>query len=100
MLNYFANGHKAYSKERVEVYSQGRVAAVDNFRRTEAFGFTGFKGLKTKIDKGHEAQFQLLTDRLRNGGEPLIPWAEIENVTLASFAAIESLLKGEWVKVG
>ncbi|ABC78477.1 bi-domain-containing oxidoreductase [Syntrophus aciditrophicus] len=99
VINYFANGHKAYSKERVEVYSQGRIAIMDNFRKTEAYGFSGFKGLKTSIDKGHETQFKLLTDRLNHGGEALIPFSEIENVTLASFAAIESLKKGEWVKI-
>ncbi|WP_028894691.1 bi-domain-containing oxidoreductase [Syntrophorhabdus aromaticivorans] len=99
VINYFANGNKAYSKERVEVYSQGRVVVMDNFRRTEAYGFFGFKGLKTSINKGHETQFKLLTDRLLHGGETLIPFSEIENVTLASFAAIESLKKGEWVKI-
>lgn len=99
VVNYFANGHKAYSKERVEVYSQGRIAIMDNFRKTEAYGFSGFKGLKTSIDKGHETQFKLLTARLLHGGEALIPFYEIENVTLASFAAIESLKTGGWVKV-
>ena len=99
VVNYFANGHKGYSKERLEVYSQGRLAVMDNFRRTEAFGFSGFKGLKTKIDKGHEAQFRLLTERLCMGGEPLIPYTDIENVTLASFACVESLKTGVWVKV-
>jgi len=99
VVNYFANGNKGYSKERVEVFSQGRVAVIDNFRRTEAYGFKGFKGLKTRIDKGHGAQFKLITERLKNGGEALIPFADIENVTLASFACIESMIKGEWVTV-
>lgn len=99
VINYFANGHKAYSKERVEVYSQGRIAVIDNFRKTETYGFQGLKGLRTSIDKGHETQFKLLTDRLLRGGEALIPFSEIENVTLASFAAIESLKKGEWIKL-
>jgi len=99
VVNYFANGHKAYSKERVEVYSQGRISITDNFRKTESHGFSGFKGLHTSIDKGHEVQFKLLTDRLIRGGEALIPFAEIENVTLASFAAIESLKNGAWVKL-
>jgi predicted dehydrogenase len=31
VVNYFANGHKGYAKERVEVFSQGRVAVVDKF---------------------------------------------------------------------
>jgi hypothetical protein len=35
-----------------------------------------------------------------SGSSALIPFAELENVTLASFAALESLRKGEWVKVG
>jgi predicted dehydrogenase/threonine dehydrogenase-like Zn-dependent dehydrogenase len=99
VVNYFANGHKGYSKERVEVYSQGRVAVMDNFRKTEAYGFNGFKGLKTRIDKGHAAQFKLLTDRLRNGGEVLIPFHETENVTRASFACIECLKRDAWVTV-
>jgi predicted dehydrogenase/threonine dehydrogenase-like Zn-dependent dehydrogenase len=99
VINYFANGNKGYSKERVEVFSQGRVAVIDNFRRTEAYGFKGFKGLKTRIDKGHGAQFKLITEQLKNGSEALIPFADIENVTLASFACIESMIKGEWVFV-
>jgi hypothetical protein len=41
----------------------------------------------------------MLTERLKSGGEALIPFAEIENVTLASFACLESLVKGEWVGV-
>jgi predicted dehydrogenase/NADPH:quinone reductase-like Zn-dependent oxidoreductase len=99
VVNYFANGHKGYSKERVEVYSQGRTMVMDNFRRTEAFGFSGFKGLKTAIDKGHLAQFKLLTDRLLNGGEALISFADIENVTMASFACIESMMRNAWAPV-
>jgi hypothetical protein len=98
-VNYFANGHKSYAKERVEVYSQGRVAIMDNFIRTTAYGFKGFKGLKTKLDKGHDAQFKLLSERLTRGGGPLIPFNEIENVTRASFACLESLKRGEWVRV-
>ena len=97
MVNYFANGHNGYSKERVEVYSQGRVAIMENFRRTEAFGFAGLKRFKSRIDKGHARQFMLLSDRVRNGGEPLIPFSEIENVTRASFACLESMLRNAWV---
>ena len=99
VVNYFANGHKGYAKERVEVYSQGRVAVMDNFRCTTAFGFKGLTGLKTKIDKGHQAQFKMLTARLVQGGGVLIPFSEIENVTRASFACIESLKRGEWVSI-
>lgn len=99
VINYFANGHKGYSKERIEVYSQGRIAVMDNFRKTVTYGFSGFKGLSTSIDKGHHKQFSLLTNRLLHGGDSLISFADIENVTLASFAAIDSLMRGSWIKI-
>ena len=97
VVNYFANGNKGYSKERVEVFSQGRVVVMDNFRRTEAYGFKGFKGLKTRIDKGHATQFRLLVQRMKSGGEALIPFSELVNATQASFACVESMTKGQWV---
>ncbi|HET8886989.1 MAG TPA: bi-domain-containing oxidoreductase [Salinimicrobium sp.] len=99
VINYFANGSKSYSKERVEVYSQERTLVMDNFRKTEGYGFKGFSKLKTKLDKGHKNQFQLLVDRIQTGGEPLIPFAELINTTEASFAAIESLKAGKWIVV-
>ncbi len=99
VINYFANGSKSYSKERIEVYSQDRTTITDNFRLTEGYGFNGFSKLKTSIDKGHAAQFKLLVDRVKNGGNALVPFDEIVNTTLASFAAIESLMTRKWVNV-
>jgi len=97
VINYFANGSKAYSKERIEVYAQERTIITDNFRLTEGYGTGGFSKLKTNVDKGHAAQFKLLVERVKNGGKALIPMEEIVNTTLASFAAVESLMKHEWI---
>ena len=41
VINYFANGSKSYSKERVEVYSQERTLVMDNWRTLKGFGFKG-----------------------------------------------------------
>lgn len=99
VINYLANGSKAYSKERIEVHSQERSLILDNWRTLTGFGFKGFSRLKMKQDKGHAEQFRLLVDRLKSGGEPLIPFEEIVNTTRASFAAITSLKEGRWVEV-
>ena len=99
VINYFANGSKSYSKERIEVYAQEKTISTDNFRLTEGYGVKGFTKLKTNVDKGHAAQFKLLVDRVKTGGASLIPIDEIVNTTLASFAAIESLVKKEWVNI-
>jgi predicted dehydrogenase/threonine dehydrogenase-like Zn-dependent dehydrogenase len=99
VVNYFANGSKEYSKERVEVYCQERTLIMDNFIRTEGFGFKGFSSMKTSQDKGHKAQFDLLAERVIKGGEALIPFDSLVNTTEASLAAIESLMSGGAVVV-
>ena len=99
VINYFSNGHKAYSKERVEVYSQERTLILDNFRTLEGYGFKGFSSSKIQQDKGHKAQFQALVERIKTGGEPLIPFNEIINTTQATFAALRSLREKSWVEI-
>ena len=99
VINYFSNGSKAYSKERVEVFSQERTLIMDNFRKTEAFGVKGFKKMKTTMDKGHKNQFRRLIKAVQEGCDALIPFDSIINTTKASFAAIESLKENRWVEV-
>ena len=99
VVNYFANGAKSYSKERVEVFSRERVFITDNFRTTKGFGAKGFRNLKTRINKGHKNQFREYIHRIKAGGEPLISFNELVNVTKASFAAIQSLKEKRWVNV-
>ena len=99
VINYFANGSKAYSKERVEIYSQERTLILDNWRKLKAYGFKGFSGLKTKMDKGHKAQFEQVVNHVNKGGDSLIEMDSLVNTTRASFAAIESLKIGGWVNV-
>ncbi len=99
VINYFSNGSKNYSKERLEVYTQERTIIMDNFQTTKAFGFKNFKGLRTKLDKGHKTQFHQLISRVKSGGDPLIPFDSIINTTKASFAAIQSLRENRWVNI-
>ena len=90
-VHYFANGSKAFPKETLEVFSDGRVLRLENFRMTRGFGFKGFRKLKTwKQDKGHRAEIAGFMERVARGGAALIPFGEIVNVTRASFAAVES----------
>jgi predicted dehydrogenase/threonine dehydrogenase-like Zn-dependent dehydrogenase len=99
VINYFANGSKSYSKERLEVYSNERTLIMDNWRKLTGFGFKGFSSMSSGQDKGHAAQFALLQKLVKESGGPLIPLNEIVNTTLASFAAIESLKTGAWVEL-
>ena len=99
VVNYFANGHRSHPKERMEIFSQERVLVLDDFRETTGHGFRGFSRLKTRQDKGHAAQFAEFARRMREGGAPLIPWAELANVTRATLAVSEALRSNSWVTV-
>ena len=99
VINYFSNGAKSYSKERLEVFSQEKVLIMDNFIKTSGYGVKGFSKLKTKLDKGHKAQFGQIVKKIKQGSVDLIPYDELINVTKASFAAIQSLKEGSWVTV-
>jgi predicted dehydrogenase/threonine dehydrogenase-like Zn-dependent dehydrogenase len=98
VIHYFANGSKAYSKERIELFSQEKTLILDNWRTLKGYGINRFSKQKSKLDKGHRAQFKLLIDAIKSGHE-LIPFSEIVNTTQASFAAIKSLKENCWIDI-
>ena len=99
-LNYFANGAKSYPKEMLEVFSDGRVIKTENFRRTRGYEFRGFRLFKTwRQDKGHRAEIAAFVAAVAEGGPPLIPFEELANITLATFAAVKSAVEGEVFRV-
>lgn len=99
-VNYFANGSKSYPKEMLEVFSDGRVLRMENYRVTRGYGFSGFKKMKTwRQDKGHGAEIAAFVKRLGEGGELLISLAESVNATRASFAAMESAATGKTIRI-
>lgn len=104
VVNYFANGSKAYAKERVEVYSQERTLVLDNFRKLTGYGFRGFSSQSGQQDKGHAEQMKRLIEQVRAGqstgaDDRLISFAEIINTTQTTLAALHSLRERRWVDV-
>ncbi|TAK44634.1 MAG: dehydrogenase, partial [Saprospiraceae bacterium] len=98
VIQYFSNGSKAYSKERIEVYSQNRTMVIDNFKKSKYYGFKK-SGLSHSQDKGHREQFRLFMERLKNGGPATIPFEEIMNTSRAAICAVQSLKEGKWVDI-
>jgi predicted dehydrogenase len=99
-LNYFANGSSKYPKETLEIFSEGRILRLENFRVTRGFGFKRFRRFRTwRQDKGHRAEIALFMDRVRHGGPPMIPFVELENATRASFVALVSAANGKMIQL-
>jgi predicted dehydrogenase/threonine dehydrogenase-like Zn-dependent dehydrogenase len=89
-VHYLANGSKNFPKERVEVFSEGRVLVMDNFKLLRGYGWKGFNKLGlSRQDKGHNAEIAAFIVRLASGGESLIPMPELVEATLASYTAVE-----------
>ena len=99
VINYFSNGSKSYSKERIEIYSSNRILIIDNWRKMIGYGFKNFSSLKKKQDKGHYNQFEELLENQNNPKNQLIPFEEITNTTKASFAAIDSFKHNQWIEI-
>lgn len=92
-VHYFANGTKAVAKERLEVFTAGRILQLDNFRRLDGHGWSGFKAIKLwRQDKGQEACVAAFLKAIAGEAQPPIPAAEIfevarVSITLAAAAA-------------
>lgn len=97
VINYFANGSKQYPKERIEIFKQGKIYVINNWRKLEAFGHKGFTSAKSKLDKGHLNQFKELLSTKEN--KSLIEMDSLVNTTRASFAAVESIIERRWIEI-
>lgn len=98
VINYFSNGHKAYSKERIEIYDQGKNIIIDNFRKAYYYGYKS-SGMKKSQDKGHQEQFRRWIEMVTQGKDPIIPIHEVLNTSKAAIACLESLRTRGWVEV-
>lgn len=99
VVNYWANGSKDYPKERIEAHSQGKTLVIDNWKKLQGYGTKWFSKMDKGLQKGHREEFALLNDRIKNGGDPLIPFELLVNTTKATFACLESMKSKQWVSV-
>lgn len=88
---YLANGATNFPKERVEVFTAGRVLALDNFRKLKGYGWPGFGKLNLwRQDKGQKACAAAFLQAVQ-GGEPAIPVEEIFEVARVTLDVAEQL---------
>ena len=100
-VSYLANGDKAFPKERVEVFTGGRVAVLEDFRMLEMVQDGRRRTVRTRLtqDKGHKAAWEMFAAGILAAGPPPIPYDHLFGVTRATFAAVEALRTGAVTKV-
>jgi polar amino acid transport system substrate-binding protein len=92
---YVALGDKRFPKERCEVFADGSVAVLDDFRT----GLFVRNGREERLkggaqDKGHADEIRAFVDAVRTGAPAPIALDSLVATTLACFAAVESLRTG------
>lgn len=98
-LSYNTVGDKTTSKERFEVYGDGRVGVLDDFRLLELYYMGNLNKKKTmNQDKGQVAQMEETVLGFRQGISP-IPFEEIVMGMRVVFAAQTSLQTGNAVSL-
>lgn len=84
-INYFSNGSKSFPKERLDVFSSGRVLQLDNFRKLKGWGWSNFKKWNLwKQDKGQKACASTFINAIRNREPSPIPIEEIFEINRIS----------------
>ncbi len=100
-ISYLANGDRAFSKERIEVFGGGSAATLEDFRRLELVrdGRKDTVHSRWSQDKGHRAEWAAFAESAQRRGAPPIPFDEIVCSTLATLRLDESAGVGKRLSV-
>lgn len=92
VIHYVANGHRSFPKERLEVFTSGRVLRLDNFRVLRGWGWKGFSRQRLwRQDKGASGAVRAFLAAVREGTPPPIPREEIFEVARRTIEIAECL---------
>lgn len=90
-IHYFANGSKAFPKERLEVFSSGSVLQLDNFRKLTGYGWPGFKKMNLwRQDKGQNACAKAFVDAIKQNISSPISAEELFEVSRVAIEISEA----------
>jgi predicted dehydrogenase/threonine dehydrogenase-like Zn-dependent dehydrogenase len=92
-LTYTALGAKEHPKERLEVYGDGIVLTLDNYRSLSASGRKTPLWVSRTVDKGHRQELEALAECLLRGAPWPISLEEQLRATRISFA-VEARIRG------
>lgn len=91
-IHYFANGHKSFAKERIEVFQGEQITVLDNFRSLIGYGVSGFNKKKlSRQNKGQVECCQAFVEAIENGTENPVSYEEQMEVSQACIDVVALL---------
>jgi predicted dehydrogenase/threonine dehydrogenase-like Zn-dependent dehydrogenase len=87
-IHYFSNGTKSFNKEKLEIFVDGRILQLDNYRKLSGFNWPGFKRMNLwKQDKGQKACAKAFIESVSK--KTLVPPIPIEEIFEVSKISIK-----------
>ncbi len=84
-IHYFANGSSDFPKEKLEVFVDGKILRLDNYRKLTGFGWPNFRKMNLwQQDKGQKSCTKAFVDSVSQGTSSPIPIEEIFEVSKIS----------------
>jgi polar amino acid transport system substrate-binding protein len=99
-LIYLANGDRAVAKEFFEVFCAGSIARIEDFKTVSLSSNGKTERLKGGQDKGHRREMELTVAAMKQGKGAPISFAELLEVTEATFAIEEAIRTQKMIRVG
>jgi predicted dehydrogenase/threonine dehydrogenase-like Zn-dependent dehydrogenase len=92
-LTYTGLGSKDYPKERLEMFVDGKVIALDDYKSLTVTGGKG-RGVRTRLpEKGQKEELEAFAKAIQNGGEwPIALWEQAQATRIA--LEVEDTLNG------
>jgi predicted dehydrogenase/threonine dehydrogenase-like Zn-dependent dehydrogenase len=100
-ISYLANGDRAFSKERLEVFGGGAVAVLEDFRHLEMMRDGNKQTVRSRWrqDKGHRGEWAAFAKSLNQGKGAPISFEDLVCSTLATLRIQESVAVGKPLSV-
>jgi predicted dehydrogenase/threonine dehydrogenase-like Zn-dependent dehydrogenase len=87
-IHYLSTGHNLFPKERLEIFCDGRILVIDNFRKMTGYGWPGFRRMNLWCqNKGAAEMVATYVKAIREGASSPIPFRELIEVARATFVA-------------
>lgn len=98
-LTYTALGARDHSKEQMEIFVDGKVLVLDDYKKLTVTGGRAAGVRTSTTQKGQKEEMEALAMTIREGGEWPIPlWQQLQATDIA--LQVEEYLRGAPVSVG
>lgn len=91
MITFTDMGLEGFPKERIEIFAQGALIVIDDFKKMTARGKKNAEITLKQVDKGHYEQFVELKNCIKEDKEPAVTYKDGVRATLSAIMTLESL---------